>query len=367
MHVTIERGALADAVAWAGRALPARPAQAVLGGLLLSATGDTLAVSAFDYETSAAASAAVHVRESGSVLVPGRVLADVVPTLPAHPVELSLTGSVVTLTCGRSRFTVPTMRVEDYPNLPAMPEASGTVDADLFAEAVRQVAPAVSKEPQPPELTGVHIEASADGLILVATDRYRIAYRRLPWSGADGTALVPAKTLLDVAKGVRGPTVTIGLGDGVIGLSGGTTQTTARLLGGEFPAWRRLFGKPGTEVAEFDTGEMVDVLKRVGSANSASKRVWLTFTALGVTVESHKQEGPSGVEEVDADWQSDLSELRVSYSAAWLREGLLAHGADRTTMYLPTTGRPPALIVPKGQASDDEDGFRYLVMPVVGA
>ena len=118
----VERDVLADAVAWAARALPVRPSSPVLAGLLIEAGqlgadgGDGLQLSTFDYETSARATLNADVTEEGQALVSGRLLSDICRSLPSKAVDVSLDGPKVVITCGASRFTLPTMAVEDYPN-----------------------------------------------------------------------------------------------------------------------------------------------------------------------------------------------------------------------------------------------------------
>jgi DNA polymerase-3 subunit beta len=140
MKFRVERDALADAVAWAARSLSARPTVPVLAGLLLSVEDDALSISGFDLEASTEVDVDVTGGESGQALVSGRLLADITKALPPHPVDVAVSGSRLSIACGSARFTLPTMPVEEYPKLPAMPSTAGTVDAGEFATAVAQVA-----------------------------------------------------------------------------------------------------------------------------------------------------------------------------------------------------------------------------------
>src|SRR6478609_9821466 len=142
MKFRVERDVLADAAAWVARSLPARPPVPVLGGVLLEAasgpSGDRLTVSGFDYETSARVELDATIGDPGRVLVSGRLLADITKALPAKPVDVVVDGARATISCGNSRFSLPTMPVEDYPQLPAMPQIAGVVPGDVLAQAVQQ-------------------------------------------------------------------------------------------------------------------------------------------------------------------------------------------------------------------------------------
>src|SRR3954464_9697013 len=222
----VERDVLAEAVTWVARALPARPPVPVLAGLLLEADQDgVLRLSSFDYEVSARVEVPSEVADPGTALVSGRLLADISRSLPGKPVDVSTDGSRVSLTCGSSRFTLLTMPVDEYPTLPAMPEGSGVLAADVFSQAVSQVTIAASRDETLPILTGVRMEIEGETLTLLATDRYRLALRTLPrrrprpWRppapGASTVALVRGRTLSEVSKALgAGSDVTLALASG---------------------------------------------------------------------------------------------------------------------------------------------------------
>ena len=136
--------------------------------------------------------------------MPGRLLAEITRSLPSLPVEFADDPEGVSLTCGSASFTLVTLPVEEYPDLPELPQTAGTIDGGALAAAISQVVPAASRDDTLPLLTGVNIEVDGDIMTLAATDRYRLAVRELPWSparpGRQGEFLVPARTLADAAR-----------------------------------------------------------------------------------------------------------------------------------------------------------------------
>ncbi|MGA7205921.1 MAG: DNA polymerase III subunit beta, partial [Specibacter sp.] len=166
MKFRVERDVLTEAVSWAARSLSPRPPVPVLSGLLLKAEAGTLSLASFDYENSSRLEIPADITEEGTILVSGRLLADICRSLPSAPVEIETDGSKVTLTCRSSRFHLATMPVHDYPELPALPELSGTVDGEAFAQAVSQVIIASSKDDTLPILTGVKMEIEGDLITL---------------------------------------------------------------------------------------------------------------------------------------------------------------------------------------------------------
>ena len=189
MKFRVEREVLAEAVTWVARGLPARPPVPVLAGILIEANDEgTVTLSAFDYEVSARLTIPAEVSESGTVLVLGRLLADISRNLPNKPVDVEVQGSKVQVVCGSSRFSLLQMPSDDYPTLPTSPEPSGSIDGHLFTQAVSQVSVAADRGDTLPILTGVRVEIEGDKMTLLATDRYRLAMRELTWNPTDSAA-----------------------------------------------------------------------------------------------------------------------------------------------------------------------------------
>ncbi|CRK60715.1 DNA polymerase III beta subunit [Alloactinosynnema sp. L-07] len=373
MKIRVERDGLADAVAWVARSLPSRPPVPVLGGVLLDA-GSTdgaegLTVSGFDYEVSATVGIPATVADGGRTLVSGRLLADITKSLPAQPVEISVDGSRVAITCGNAKFSLPTMPVEDYPQLPAMPQHAGELAGEVFGQAVSQVAVAAGKDDTLPMLTGVRVEIAGDKLTLVATDRFRLAMREFEWKPSgdvdDAAVLVPARTLAEAAKalGSSGRTVELALspGDGLLGLSGSGRRATTRLLDAEFPRYRQLLPSEQTSAAVIAVAPLVEAIKRVSLVAERGTQVRLEFTDGGLRLSAGGDDEGSAEEELPVDFTGDP--VTIAFNPGYLQDGLAALHADRAELSFTTPNRP-ALIKPVGENGEVTPGYLYLLMPV---
>jgi DNA polymerase-3 subunit beta len=371
MKFRIERDALAEAVAWSARSLPARPAAPVLAGLLLDVTDDQLSISGFDYEVSTQASLEVTAGSTGRALVSGRLLADISKALPAHPVEVSADGNRVTISCGSARFTLPTMPDEDYPRLPDMPTTAGTVSSAVFARAVSQVAVAAGKDDTLPMLTGVRLEIDGERLTLAATDRYRLAVRELSWNptnpaSADAQVLVPARTLNDAAKSLTGDAeLTIALsntgsGEGIIGFTGTGRRTTTRLLDAQFPPYRSLLPSEFSVTAEVSVAALTEAVRRVALVADRGNPVRLDFADGGVTLTAGGDDEGRAEENLEVDYEGDP--ITTAFNPAFLLEGLGAI-EEPVARLLFTTPTKPAVIRPAASSATATD-YTYLIMPV---
>jgi DNA polymerase-3 subunit beta len=375
MKIRVERDGLAEAVAWVARSLPSRPSIPVLGGVLIDAGGDdenssdALTVAGFDYEVSATVDVPATIAAGGRALVSGRLLADITKSLPAQPVEISVEGSRVSITCGSAKFSLPTMPVEDYPQLPTMPQRAGEIAGEVFGQAVSQVAIAAGKDDTLPMLTGVRLEIADDKLTLVATDRFRLAMREFEWKSggevSDAAVLVPARTLAEAAKtlGTNGNTVQVSLasGDGLLGLSGSGRRATSRLLDAEFPKYRQLLPSEHTAAAIIGVSSLVDAIKRVSLVAERGTQVRLEFADASLRLSAGGDDEGSAEEELAVDYTGDP--VTIAFNPGYLLDGLGALHTDRAHLSFTTPNRP-ALIKPVGEDGEVMPGYLYLLMPV---
>jgi DNA polymerase III subunit beta len=371
----VERDVLAEAVAWAARSLPARPPVPVLAGLMLAADTDTagrLVLSSFAYEVSARVEIAADVSEPGVALVSGRLLADISRSLPGRPVEVSTDGAKVVVTCGASRFTLLTLPVEDYPTLPEMPGASGSLRGDLFAAAVGQVSIAAGRDDTLPVLTGVRLEIEAEKITMAATDRYRLAVRDLAWTpeqaGLSAIALVPARTLADTAKSLASAdkvTVALaagGTGEGLVGFEGSGRRTTSRLLDGEFPKYKSLLPAESASVATVETAALVESVRRVALVAERNTPIRLSFAGGEVTLEAGSGDEAQASESLDAGLTGD--DISIAFNPAYLLDGLGVLDAAYAELRFTASTRPAVIAAKDSADATAGDDYRYLLMPV---
>lgn len=373
----------ADAVAWVARNLPTRPTVPVLAGVLLTGSDDGLTISGFDYEVSAEVQVPAEIASPGSVLVSGRLLSDITKALPAKPIDVTVDGTRVSLTCGSSRFSLPTMAVEDYPTLPSLPEETGVIAADVFAEAIGQVAIAAGRDDTLPMLTGIRVEITGEKVVLAATDRFRLAVRELTWSTAsadvEAAVLVPAKTLSEAAKaGADSGDVHLSLGagsavgkEGLLGISSGGKRSTTRLLDAEFPKFRQLLPTEHTAMATIGVAELTEAIKRVALVADRGAQVRMEFADDVLRLSAGADDVGRAEEDLQVSFVGDP--LTIAFNPNYLTDGLSSLHSERVTFGFTTPSRP-AVLRPAGEDDGDvgatgpfpaaQTDYVYLLMPV---
>jgi DNA polymerase-3 subunit beta len=384
LAVRLDKHDFAEAVAWAARTLPNRPTDPVLAGVRITARAGVVTIAAFDGEVSGEVEISGDVASPGAVLVSGRLVSEISRLLPAKPVDLACEGSRLVLTCGSSRYVLPMMPVESYPDLPVAPAETGVLSAEVFGHAISQVAVAAGRDDMLTMLSGIRIEISGDKVVMAATDRFRLAVRELAWmpdvAVADAAVIVPAKALADAAKNLpAGSEVHLCLGDAeefgskrLLGLLSGTRRSTHRLLDTDFPKYRQLLPVEYSAMATLGVPVLVEAIKRVALVSArGAQHVQMQFTSDGVLHLSAGggDDGGQAEEYLPVDFTGEP--LTIAFNAGYLIDGLGALHCDKVTFGFTTAVRPAVL----RPASDDAAAgpgpfaagptdYLYLLMPV---
>lgn len=378
MRFEVNRDVFSEAVSFVVKLLPQRNPQPILAGVLIEASDAGLSLSAFDYEASARTLIEATVDEPGTILVHGRLLSEIANRLPNAPIVIQVDddGGIL-LTCGSARFTLASMPVQEYPAIPEVSGDSGLVPADDFATAIAQVAFAASRDDVTPVLTGVQLEVTGQRLSLVATDRYRVALRELPWDGAGvasedaATALVPARTLTEVGKTfAHSGEISIafsGTGDReIIAFTAGNKTVTSLLIKGNFPPVRRLFPEQTDHYAVVNTAEFAEAVRRVSLVLDRSAPLRFTFTSDSVSMDAAGTEQARATESVDATLAGE--DVTLGLNPQYLLESLAAVRSEfaRVTFTSSDNANKLSPVLITAQTSVDrsgEDSFRYLLQP----
>jgi DNA polymerase-3 subunit beta len=356
-----ERDILADALVATSRAATSRTSTLpVLAGLRLDVESDTLTVTGTDLELTIRLRATVGGETDGSVVVPARLVTEIVRALPEGTVHVEARDDDVLISAGRSQFSVRPFALDDYPTQHEPDAEPATVPADVLGSALRQVVRAASTDEARPVLTGVLIAADDDGLRMVATDSYRLAVRTLPDAGmlpVEKPVLVPGRALSELQRLLASvETAQVRLGERVVEFSLGEARLTTRLIDGEFPNYRNLLPSSHPNTLTLGRESLLEALRRVRILAQDSKVVRLSLGGDTVDLTVIAQDVGNASETVDAKYEG--TEMVVAFNPDFLAAGVEALDGDEVTMALNDPGKP---VVLRGVGSDD---YLYLLMPV---
>ena len=375
MKFQVNRDVLSEAVSFAVKMLPARTTLPILSGVLIEATTEGLVFSSFDYEVSTQTKVAATVETPGRVLVSGRLLAEIANRLPNAPVTIESVESRIQVSCGSANFTLLSMPVEEYPTIPQVEGETGVLPAEEFSSAVAQVAVAASRDDVTPVITGVQLEITGNSLSLVATDRYRVAIRDIPWEStgdvADITALVPARTIQEIGKtfghsGNISISITNKDDRELIAFTADNKTVTSLLIKGNFPPVKRLFPEKVENYAVVNTAELIEATRRVKLVVEREAALRFTFANNGLTLEAIGGEQAQASETIDAVISGP--DVVVSLKPDFLLDGLGAVHSEFTRIGFTSVENPakPGPVLITSQTSKDtpsEDAYRYLLQP----
>ncbi len=371
MKFIVDREPLIDAVNWVARSLSSRPIQTALLGIKLE-VADQITLTGSDLETSTKAVISADISEKGIVLVPGRLLAEIARSLPAKPISFVLDGSRVLVTAGSAKFTLPTLPVKEYPQLPTLPESAGEIDSDTFATSVGQVAIAAGKDDSLPTLTGVHIEINKNTITLAATDRYRLAVKEITWQPKDAnletTTLIRARTLSDAAKSLVGSNkLTFALSaantnEKLVGFVSEQKTMTSRTLDGTFPPFRHLLPSESTAEAVIEVAPLMDSVRRVALVTDKTVPLRLSFSKDNLRLEAGAGDDAQATENLDISYTGE--EINIAFNPTFLTDGLQAINSQ--FVHIAFTGdKKPAVLSGKSEADGAVNtSYKYLLMPM---
>ena len=361
MKFRCEREILAEALTTAGRAATNRSGTLpVLSGVRLDVKDGRLTVTGTDLELTIRLSVPVHADREGSAVVPARLVGDIVKALPAGAVEVAVTDDEMSISAGRSQFSVRPLSLSDYPAQVETDAEPVTLSSQQVGEALRQVVRAASTDDARAVLTGVLVASDDEGLKMVATDSYRLAVRDLPQSSmlaAGQKVLVPGRALNELQRVLSSEaelSVRLGAREAVFEV--GDTRLTTRLIEGEYPNYRNLLPSSYPNTLTVGRDSLLEALRRVKILAQDSTPVRLALGGDTLRLTAITQDVGNAHEEIDAKY--DGTEMTVAFNPDYLAAGVEAVEGDEVTLSTLDPMKPAVL---RGVGHDD---YLYLLMPV---
>ena len=364
MRVVCGKDELAEKLQVAGRGVSTRTAVQILAGIMLRAAAGRLHLSATDMEISVRDSLEAEVEEEGAVVVPGRLLVDIVRLLPGGEVTLEHRADegVVRLTCGSASYSLNTYGPEDFPRLPEIePDSAFAVDREAFLDTISRVGRSASRDESRPVLTGILVRFEGQKLVMAATDSYRLSVKETVLSGGPGQeleAIVPARALQELARAgqaANSETIEVGVQENqvVFGVDG--IWLTARRIDGQFPNYKQLLPEQFEAEVQLPREELLDVVRRTGLLAQRKSPLRLRFAEGELTVSAQTQDVGEARESLPIAYAGEP--LEIGFNAEFLKDGLESITDETARLKLISPLRP-------GLLHGESDDFLYLIMPI---
>jgi DNA polymerase-3 subunit beta len=360
LSVRCSRDDLATSLGVVARAASSRGAVQVLSGVLLQVEEGRLTLAATDMEISIRASLSGEVSGDAAVVVPGRLLTDLVRLLPDDSVTLvhEEGDGVLTVTSGAHSSRLNVYSAEDFPRLPPIDIPLQRVDAAALLETIDKVGRAASRDESRPVLTGILVRFEGDRLIMAATDSYRLAVKEtaLTASAPELEAIIPARALQELTRLASGAEdVELGVHENYVIFSVGDVWLTSRRIDGQFPNYKQLL--PETFEAEITTPRqpLLEVVRRAGVMAQRNAPLRLRFAEGALTISAQTQDVGEATESLPIDFSGE--EIEIGFNPDFLRDGLEAVSGETVELKLINRLRP-------GLIESADESFSYLIMPI---
>src|SRR5918994_1587514 len=361
MKLTCARDELSQKLAVVARAVSARTTVLVLGGVLLRAEKGELQLAATDMELSLRTSLDAQVDGDGAVVVPGKMLVDLVRLLPDEDVQIEHRAEegVVRLDSGSYSSRLHTYNVEDFPRLPDVGSiGTFTVDREALLDTVGRVSRSASRDESRPVLTGILARFEAGKLVMAATDSYRLSVKETPMEGGapELEAIIPARALTEVTRIAAGAaSLELGVHENqVVFVADGVSRITPRIEG-QFPNYRQLIPETFEHTVSVARSEILEVVRRVAVMAQRNSPLRMRFAEGELTVSAQTQDVGEARETMPVGFTGEA--LEIGFNPEFLRDGIESVEGDELRLKLISPLRPAVL---QGAGED----FSYLIMPI---
>src|ERR671916_2097611 len=366
MKFSVSREKFIVSLGTAARGVSTRSAIQTLAGIRLDARQDGgIELQATDMELGIRVAAEGTVEREGTVVLPGRLLLDVVRSMPKDDLSVEYRSSQgdVELVSGPSRFHLRTLPADEFPKLPEVGEASVMrVPSQAFVETIERVARSASRDETRPHLTGVLVSASERELRMVATDSYRLSVKETSLDEAlDGAleANIPARTLQElsrIASGEGADEIQITALEHQVIFSVGDVVLSSRLVEGRFPNYKQLLPETFEHELRMNGAELAEVVRRISLLAQKNAPLRLSFSDGALEISAQTPDVGEASESLPAPFKGDP--IEIGFNPEFLRDGLESTESEDLVLKLISPLRPGLI------ESGDDGGFVYLVMPI---
>jgi DNA polymerase-3 subunit beta len=353
------------------RASATRSAIQALAGVFVSSDDGLVKLAATDGEIGLRSHVDAASEASGSVLVPGRLLTEILRALEGEQVVLERVADkgTVDITAGQSRFAIRTLAADDFPRLPEIPsEGALVLPGAVFAQTVDRVARAASRDETRPVLTGILVSVADSELRMVATDSYRLSVKETQLEAGVTEAFevnVPARALQEASRIVAdtdADEVSITAQENQVVFGIGKVTLSSRMIEGQFPNYRQLLPESYEHEIRVEKREFAGVVRRISLMAQRNAPLRLKFENGSVTVSAQTPDVGEANETVPVNYDGEL--LEIGFNAQFLQDGLEAVEADELLLKLISPLRPGLIEAGDGEQDQAKGRFLYLIMPV---
>ena len=364
MKIIINREKLLTPLQQIIGAVERRQTLPILGNVLLRSNSDTLTLTATDLEIEMVSTVASETEGDFQTTLPARKLLDICKALAEDSdIEFTIEENKVTLTSGRSRFTLASLSAKDFPGLDDIEEQqSFAIQQGQFKALLEKTAFAMAQQDVRYYLNGILMEISQDMIKLVATDGHRLALSELKIDlsiNETKQLIIPRKAVLELARLLEpgDSAAKIVLSQNHIRVETATLVFTSKLIDGKFPDYNRVIPVDGNKILKVDRESLKRSMSRIAIlSNEKYRGIRLTLAPGNLSIQANNPDQEEAEEELSVNY--DESEIEIGFNVTYLIDVL--NVLDSEQVYIKLKDSNSSCII-----SDSEDSSSlYVVMPM---
>jgi DNA polymerase-3 subunit beta len=367
MQFVISRNALQKELAFVQGIVERKNTIPVLANILIESAGeDSIRISGTDLDVTIRCDAdAQEITSQGAICVPARKLFDIARLLPDAPVSFRKEENEwVTVECDRSKFRLPGVSKETFPELPGFKSTPLKLPASMLKLLIDRTIFAITQEEGRYTLSGAKFELDKKNVRMVTTDGHRLAYVSTDNAGVTGDGLevlIPRKTLAELTKLTADfdGDINLGADENHVYFEIGSRLLISRMLSGQFPNYEMVMPKNNDRSAAFDTLSLNQAIRRVAlMADDRSRAIRMHLTKEQLLISSQNAEEGEARETIATDF--DGEETEIGFNAQYLLDFLNVVGSERVNFEF-KDGNSQAQLRP---VTEDKYDYRYVIMPM---
>lgn len=363
MKITCQKNDLLSSINIALRAVSAKTTMPILECIAIDVTDSFIKFTTNDMELGIETIVKGVIEETGSVAINAKILSDIIRKLPDQEICIDSDFNYnVTITCGKSKFSIPAKVSDEFPYLPSVERADAlTLSQFTLKELIRQTVFSISDSENNKLMTGELFEVNNNKLRIVSLDGHRISVRKVDLKNSfrNLKVVVPGKTLNEISKilsGEMSDEVNIYFTDKHVLFEFDDTLVLSRLIEGEYYKIDQML------TGDFDTKVFVnkkDFLDSIDRATllvkeSEKKPIIIDIKDTEMSLEVTSNIGSMNE---NIDITKEGSDILIGFNPKFLIDALRAIDDDEVNLYM-TNPKAPCFI------KDAEENYIYLILPV---
>ena len=362
MRFTCDTNELNASLSIVSRALAIRSPKPILEGILFESCDEGLRLTCTDLALGIETTIPASFAEEGRVVLPGKLLCEVVRKLPSGTAEFSISDRLqTTIRCASSRTTITGMNPVEYPELPQVEGPSFTMSQGVLRDMVGRTIFAIAVDESRPILTGCLMEIGKSEMRVVALDGFRLALRSEPIDGPDKevSAVVGGRVLGDIAKILSDTEEPVSLcfSRSHLQLNLGNTHIVARLLEGEFIRYRQILPEEWQSRVTVSRSELSSAIDRASLIAREGKNNLVCFKIDGETLDVTSNSEMGDVEE-KIGVTTEGKDITIAFNVRYITDVLKALSDEEVVMRFNSNVSPCVICPTQGER------YLYLVLPV---